>query len=145
MLARGEWEEMVAQQVPDDDSAWDGWAVAARYAQRRCLAIQDHVELIEFTETEIVPGVHSIPTPGETPHHVAIEFASGRERFLCVGDALRNPFEFLHPGWGPQHAESIEKLIQRVSSTALVHGYHFPFPGLGHLVSRGDSWHWQPV
>jgi glyoxylase-like metal-dependent hydrolase (beta-lactamase superfamily II) len=145
VLVRGEWEELIAQQVPDDDSAWNGWAVAVRYAQRRCLAIQDRVQLIEFTEIEIAPGVRSIPTPGETPHHIAVEFASCSERLVCVGDALRNPFEFQHPDWGPQHAESIQKICQRISSTTLVHGYHFPFPGLGHVVPHGDTWDWQAL
>jgi hypothetical protein len=23
--------------------------------------------------------------------------------------------------------------------------FHFPFPGLGHVVQKGEKWQWQPI
>ena len=28
---------------------------------------------------------------------------------------------------------------------ALVFAFHFPFPGLGHIIQKGAAWQWQPV
>jgi hypothetical protein len=31
------------------------------------------------------------------------------------------------------------------ADNALVFAFHFPFPGLGHVVKKGEGWQWQPV
>jgi hypothetical protein len=27
----------------------------------------------------------------------------------------------------------------------LVHAFHFPPPGLGHVIQKGNAWRWQPI
>jgi hypothetical protein len=37
-------------------------------------------------------------------------------------------------------------LLDRAAvDNALVHAFHFPFPGVGHVVSLGDGWRREPV
>lgn len=145
VFARGEWNEVTSKQIPDADHEWDGWVPANRYEQERCMAVRHRVELVD-PEVEIVPGVRIIPTPGETPHHIAVEFFSGSERLICVGDALTTPIDVDHPEWIPEsHLASNREILRRAGSTALVHGFHFPFPGLGRISADGDGWRWHEL
>ena len=67
----------------------------------KCLAVGNRVELVD-PEVEIVPGVSIIPTPGETPYHISVEFFSGSERLICVCDALHMPIDVDHPDGIPE-------------------------------------------
>jgi hypothetical protein len=40
----------------------------------------------------------------------------------------------------------MRRLLDRiVEEKPLVFAYHFPYPGLGHVVKTGKTWQWQPV
>jgi glyoxylase-like metal-dependent hydrolase (beta-lactamase superfamily II) len=52
---------------------------------------------------EITSGVHYIATPGHSPSHASILFASGTEQFVFMGDIAHNPVTSLqHPEWTPR-------------------------------------------
>jgi glyoxylase-like metal-dependent hydrolase (beta-lactamase superfamily II) len=142
--ARGEWMDFRELEVPDQDTDWDGWAGPTRFAQQQCLAIEDRIVLVD-PEIEVLPGVRLIPTPGDTPHHICVEFSSGEQRLVCLADAMHNPIEVMYPDWGvggAQAAQSRREILQRAGATALVHGFHFPFPGLGRLHPDANGWRW---
>jgi hypothetical protein len=46
----------------------------------------------------------------------------------------------------PQQVEATRRRILTRAATekALVLAFHFPFPGLGRVVQKGDEWQWQP-
>ena len=44
--------------------------------------------------------------------------------------------EAVHKGRLPQRA---------ATDKALVLGFHFPLPGLGHISQKQDAWQWQPI
>ena len=146
-MARPEWEEFISLQIPDNDTEWDGWAGAIRFGQKVCVAIQDRLELVD-PEVEILPGVCMIPTPGHTANHCSIEFVSGNTRLVCPMDTLGHPIHAEHLTWNPEGEQSLasrREILKRAESADLVHVFHFPFPGLGHMIPDGDGWHWQAL
>lgn len=51
--------------------------------------MEEQLELIDAdTETEIVPGVCTLPAPGHTPGHVAVSVASGDDHLLHIVDTV---------------------------------------------------------
>jgi glyoxylase-like metal-dependent hydrolase (beta-lactamase superfamily II) len=147
IMARGEWEGFLSQQLPDNDDEWDGWVGSIRFAQKACIAIEDRIELVD-PEVEIVPGVCLVPTPGHTANHCSIEFVSGSERLVCPMDTLGHPIHAEHPTWnseGEQSLASRRQILKRAESGAWVHVFHFPFPGVGRMIPDGDGWRWQAM
>ncbi len=121
------------------------------WARRNLPPIRDQLELVHH-ETEIVPGIRVIPAPGHTPGHMAVEITSDSDRLLCISDAVIHPIHLEHPDWYPgdlvpkQALASRRRLLQRaVVEETLVHAFHFPSPGLGYVVEKGDAWQWQPA
>jgi glyoxylase-like metal-dependent hydrolase (beta-lactamase superfamily II) len=105
-------------------------------------------------ETEIVPGVAVLPTPGHTPGHLAVVVYDGGQELLYVSDAMVHPIQLEHPGWGPKYdidreaAEASRRLLceRAVRNDSLVHAFHFdPFPCLGRFAAAGEAWRWEAV
>lgn len=45
-----------------------------------------------------------------------------------------------------QVAATRRRILNRAAAEkALVLAFHFPFPGLGHTVQKGEGWEWQPI
>ncbi len=101
---------------------------------------------------EITNGVRYVPAPGHSPSHASILFTSGKEQFMHMGDIAHNPVTSLqHPDWTPvfdyepaQAIKSRKAILDRVATDrTMVMGYHFPFPGIGHVVRRDPAYHWE--
>ena len=103
---------------------------------------------------EITSGVHYVASPGHSPSHASILFASGKEQFMHMGDIAHNPVTSLqHPEWTPifdyDPAEAINSrkaILDRVATDGIMAmGYHFPFPGIGHVVKHDKAYRWEAV
>jgi glyoxylase-like metal-dependent hydrolase (beta-lactamase superfamily II) len=101
---------------------------------------------------EITTGVHYVAAPGHSPSHAAIQFTSGNEQFMHMGDIAHHPVTSLqHPQWTPifdydpaQAIKSRKAILDRVATDRIMAmGYHFPFPALGHVVRRDAAYHWE--
>lgn len=122
------------------------------FARRNLPPIRSRLDLVD-DETEILPGIQVVAAPGHTPGHMAVAVRSGHESLLCASDAAIHPIHIEQPDWyaavdsAPEQAlASRRRLMERaVAERALVHAFHFPFPGLGHIVPKGDAWQWRPV
>ncbi len=115
--------------------------------------IADRVRLTDG-ETEIVPGIRVLPTPGHTPGHLAVVVADGGEELLYISDAALHPIHLEHPDWHPifdmdpvRAIVSKKMLLDRAARLdSLVLAYHFdPFPCLGRIRAAGAAWRWEPV
>ncbi len=102
----------------------------------------------------IVPGVvTAVAVDGHTPGHSAYEIASGDERLLYIGDSAhhyvvsvqRPEWTIQYDGNAPLAQASRRALLQRAADGDLrIYAVHFPFPGLGRVDARDDSFVWVP-
>lgn len=140
---------------------WDGWmnvdflvkmgAEYAAFMRSLLLPIQDRLTLFDG-EMEIAPGVFTLPMPGHTPGHTGLRLESHGEQLFHIADTAHVLMQLAHPEWSPrfdrdpeQAAETRWALWERAARETLqVAAYHFPFPGIGHVVAEGTAWRWQP-
>jgi len=129
-----------------------GKEVLVEAAHNHLLPIQDQLEIIDH-ETEIVPGVKAVAAPGHTPGHMAVAVASGSEQLLYISDTVLHPIHLEQPGWYSAVAIAPEEVVttrrrilnRAAAEKALVLASHFPFPGLGHVVQKGEGFQWKPI
>jgi len=122
------------------------------FAHKNLPPIQGQLDLIDH-ETEIVSGMRAVAAPGHTPGHMALAISSGGEQLLCISDAALHPIHLEQPEWyaavdfAPEQVVATRRrLLNRAAAEkALVLAFHFPFPGLGHVVQKGEGWQWQPI
>lgn len=113
--------------------------------------LQNRVALVAGGD-EIVPGIRAIAAPGHSAGHLAISITSEGEELLCMGDVVLAPRHLEHPSWYARYdlrpeqsvTSRIRLLDRAAASGALVHAYHFPFPGLGRVRPEGRAWRWEP-
>lgn len=116
------------------------------------LPIQTKLDRVDH-ETEIVPGVSAVAAPGHTPGHMAVSIVSDNKQLLCIGDAVIHQIHMEQPSWytrydlDPEQVITTRRLLLNRAATekALIHAFHFPFPGLGYAIQKEDGWRWQPV
>lgn len=126
--------------------------VLLKFARKNLPPIQSQLDLIDH-ETEIVPGIKAVAAPGHTPGHMALAIASGGEQLLYISDAVLHPIHLEQPEWyaavdfAPEQVVATRhRLLNRAAGEkALVLAFHFPFPGLGHVIQKEEAWQWQPI
>jgi glyoxylase-like metal-dependent hydrolase (beta-lactamase superfamily II) len=102
---------------------------------------------------EVAPGVTTIDTAGHTPGHMSVHLSSGSEELLLTADAVVNSTVSFQPEWPfgfdqdvPLAAKARIAFLDRgAADKTLVGGYHFPFPGFGHVVRQGSGYRWMPA
>jgi glyoxylase-like metal-dependent hydrolase (beta-lactamase superfamily II) len=103
---------------------------------------------------EVAPGITAIAAPGHTPGHTAFAVASGSSRILIQSDVTNIPEFFLrNPDWHVmfdidpvQAAQTRHKFYDMAAAEkALVVGFHFTFPSLGHVEKDGAGYRLVPV
>jgi glyoxylase-like metal-dependent hydrolase (beta-lactamase superfamily II) len=122
-------------------------------ARRAFNAIRDQVTLVQDGE-EVLPGVRVEATYGHTPGHVMVSVSAGDQTVYNIGDVVVDPLFVEHPEWAPAidmdagRADETRRrfFAEAAEQNALVFAHHLgPFPNLGRIVKKGDSWQWQPV
>jgi glyoxylase-like metal-dependent hydrolase (beta-lactamase superfamily II) len=105
-------------------------------------------------DKEVAPGVTAISTPGHTPGHTSFVIAAGSAKVFVQSDVTNNPALFVrHPGWHavfdqiPQQAEATRRKVydMLVAEKLMVQGFHYPFPGLGHIEKDGEGYRVVPA
>lgn len=122
------------------------------FTRKKLLPIESRMCLIDH-ETEIVPGIRAVSAPGHTPGHMAVSVSSGGKQLLCISDAFVHPIHVEHPEWHAAHEVAHEQITKTrgfllnkaATDKTLMLAFHFPFPGLGHVVRRETGWQWQPI
>jgi glyoxylase-like metal-dependent hydrolase (beta-lactamase superfamily II) len=153
VMSRAEWEFWMAD--PElihhnlDEKARQMFSTAVK---KNLIQIKDRFDIIEG-ESGSVAGIDLMITPGHTPGHMMLVISSGKEQLYCLGDLFHEPSDLLQPDLydifaiDPEqsHRTTIQVLSRLGASNPLVFNCHFPFPGLGHIVKKGDGWLWQPI
>jgi len=103
---------------------------------------------------EVAPGVTALDTNGHTPGHTSFAVASGSARLLVQSDVTNIPEFFLrNPDWHvaydvdpDQAAQTRHKFYDMAAAEkALIAGFHFSFPSLGHVEKDGNNYRLVPV
>lgn len=154
LLDRADWDMHFTPEGEQRPLAPSPFAAVNQVMRDRLQVIMDAglVDLVEG-EVEVVPGVTTIPTPGETRGHRAVRIESGGEICWLLGDLVHYAVEFEHPDWLTpvrRDAESMvasrERVLPRiVAENALVNWSHAPFPGWGRITRAGDGYRWLPT
>lgn len=142
------WTSSQAEQSLDEHSK----SMLINIARKNLLPLQGNIDLID-TAVEIAPGIFPIFTPGHTPGLMAICLASKGERLLCISDVIIHPVHLSEPDWfsatdvNPvQVTVSRRRILEEAAQEkSLVMAFHLPFPGLGHVIPRGNAWTWKSV
>ena len=122
-------------------------------ARRAFNAIKDQLTLVQKGE-EVAPGVRFEPAYGHTPGHMLVSISAGDQIVYNISDVVVDPLFVEHPEWSPaidmdaSQADRARRrfFAQAAEENALVFAHHLgPFPNLGRIVQKGDSWRWQPI
>jgi glyoxylase-like metal-dependent hydrolase (beta-lactamase superfamily II) len=113
-ISRSEWAQGALCKAATDA---DG-----EFADGHMLQVLDQHGLLAFTtgEQQLVPGVHMIPAPGESPGHMALRIEAGSEPIYLLGDLYHHRVELdfpaLTPIWADETANSASRahLSQRI-------------------------------
>lgn len=103
--------------------------------------------------TEIVPGLTTLPAGGHTPGMACFLVHSGNDQLLLTADLAYHPIVNVDRPWlpGPDRdkdtaLQSRRRVFDRAAADKLlVLGFHFPFPGLGHIVKTDGGYAWIPA
>lgn len=81
----------------------------------------------------IADTVSLVPTPGHTPHHLAVRVTAGGRALLFCGDLFYHVCQAEHPAWGAEEKPLLLATRLRVLDEAAAHGSllffgHMPYP-----------------
>lgn len=103
---------------------------------------------------EVAPGLRLIATPGHTPGHMSLVVESDGKQVMALGDSMSHAvLNFAQPGWfngfdsdGEQTVATRKRLLDMAAADRIaVLGYHFPFPGVGHVLKAGETYEFLPA
>jgi glyoxylase-like metal-dependent hydrolase (beta-lactamase superfamily II) len=153
VLSRDEWDfwfpkpNLAALDISESDRE-----LIIKCAHDYLLPIRNQLDLVD-REMEVVPGVWIVAARGHTPGYMAVSIVSDDKQLLCLGDTVIHQIHVEHPDWyikydlvPEQVIATRRRLLDRAAhQKALLHAYHFPFPGLGYVTQKGVGWQWQPM
>lgn len=100
---------------------------------------------------DVVSGIRSIEAFGHSPGHLAFHVESDGKQLMIWGDTCNHYVVSLQrPDWHVAFDnDKAEAAATRKKIFAMVHadkipviGHHMPFPGLGFLDKRGETYNW---
>jgi glyoxylase-like metal-dependent hydrolase (beta-lactamase superfamily II) len=108
------------------------------------------IDLIEG-ETEIVPGVRVLPTPGHTPGHVSVRIDANGESLVVLGDVVVHTFQVFDPetvyvsdGDHERAVRTRRRFLGELADEGIpviaAHLY-----GIGRFVRDGQGFGWEPA
>lgn len=133
------------------EGAPDGLKPLIGAATATVTAYADKLTLVSG-ETEVAPGITTLPIPGHTPGLTGFRIASGDRHLLMWADTVNVPaVQFAHPDWsvafdtdGATAIASRARVLDIVTADRIpVLGSHLPFPGHGHVVKDGSAYRYE--
>jgi glyoxylase-like metal-dependent hydrolase (beta-lactamase superfamily II) len=103
---------------------------------------------------DLVSGIRAVAAPGHTIGHTGYLIENGGQRLLVMGDLANHAVIALaRPDWSfafdadpALAATTRRRVLDMAASERLpVLGYHFPWPGIGHVEARGQGFGFVPT
>ncbi|MDO8906154.1 MBL fold metallo-hydrolase [Hydrogenophaga sp.] len=104
--------------------------------------------------SEVLPGITSVNAYGHTPGMTMFDVRSDGESFIFLADLTnipalfaRNPDLAVAFDMDAEAARQTRRMAfeRIVANNAMVGGFHFPFPAVGHMVAVGAGYDFKPV
>jgi glyoxylase-like metal-dependent hydrolase (beta-lactamase superfamily II) len=121
-------------------------------AQTFYRSAKERLQMVKPGQT-LFGTVQVIAAPGHTPGHTVFLIGSGADRLLHIVDTAHHSVLLLaHPEWSvgfdadPKGAIATRRRIfaDAARGRTRVFGYHFPFPGIGHVRPQKRGYEWVP-
>lgn len=112
------------------------------------LPLRDRMVFVKDGQ-EILPGIQAMATPGHTVGHTSYVITSQGQSILNTADlahhsvlVMENPkVKFSFDTDPAQGADTRIRIFDMVVARKMpIIAYHFPWPGIGHVVKRGDGY-----
>lgn len=136
---------MLADPNPNDPFATE--------VKRQITAVADRIALLRDGQ-DVLPGVTAIAAPGHTSGHMIFAITSGPRTLINAADLGHHHAIFTrHPQVKCRFDADAEmmvatrkRLFDMIATDRLAFlGYHFPFPGVGHLARFGSGYTYVPA
>jgi glyoxylase-like metal-dependent hydrolase (beta-lactamase superfamily II) len=137
----------------DEFNFWTSQSEPPPFIANVLVPNKDNFTLIG-ADAEIVPGLSTVASYGHTPGHLAVFVDGGEQQLMHFGDAgghwllsLLYPEHYLGFDADPDAAVATRaQLFDRVSSDrTVVIGYHYPWPGVGHVKAVDNHYEFVPA
>ncbi len=130
------------------------WAALRADRESRALVAAIAPQVTTFVPGRpILPGVTPIALYGHTPGHVGYQIVSRGRTLEDIGDIAHSSIVSLaRPDWlggidddPPAGARTRQAELARLAAHhTLIFAPHFPFPGVGWVVAKGQGYVWRP-
>ena len=103
---------------------------------------------------DVVTGITAVDASGHTPGHMAYHIESDDKRLLLWADTTNHFVASLQrPDWHVKFdmdkekaAATRKKILDMAAADKIpASGYHMPFPAVGYVEKRGQSYRWVPA
>jgi glyoxylase-like metal-dependent hydrolase (beta-lactamase superfamily II) len=121
-------------------------------ARKNLLPVRDRLVFFKDGQ-EVLPGIQALAAPGHTVGHHIFMISSDGKAFAFLGDLSHHPvllmekprMEFSYDTDPKQAAESRVRLLEMLAANKIaVMSYHYPWPGIGHVVKTAEGFHYIP-
>jgi len=121
-------------------------------ARKNLLPVRDRIVFYKDGQ-EFLPGIQAMSAPGHTVGHTIFMITSDGKSLAYLADLTHHPIlllekprmEFSYDTDPKQAANSRVKMLEMLAANKIaVMAYHYPWPGVGHVVKNGEGFHYLP-
>ena len=121
-------------------------------ARKNLLPVRDRIVFYKDGQ-EFLPGIQAMAAPGHTVGHTMFMITSEGKSLAYLADLTHHPIlllekprmEFSYDTDPKQAADSRVRMLDMLAANKIaVLPYHYPWPGLGHVVKTGEGFHYVP-
>ena len=122
------------------------------HARKNLMPVRDRLIFYKDGQ-EVLPGIQAMAAPGHTVGHTMFMITSAGKSFAFLGDLTHHQIllmekprmEFSYDTDPKQAANSRVRMLDMLAANKIaVLSYHYPWPGLGHVVKTGEGFHYIP-
>jgi glyoxylase-like metal-dependent hydrolase (beta-lactamase superfamily II) len=122
-------------------------------ARKHLLPNRDRMVFFKDGE-EFLPGIQAMLTPGHTVGHTVFMVTSEGKTLCVIGDLthlhvllmLKPRLQFFNDTDPKQGANTRVRVLDMLATNRIpLLGYHFPWPGIGHVAKFGDGFQYFPT
>src|SRR5690242_9329104 len=121
-------------------------------ARKNLLPVRNRIVFYKDNQ-EFLPGIQALAAPGHTVGHTIFMITSGGKSLAYLADLSHHPIlllekprmEFSYDTDPKQAAATRVKMLDMLAANKVaVLAYHYPWPGVGHVVKSGEGFHYIP-